>query len=246
LFPHLNVQDNVNYGLRNVAENNDEDWLLKFGMSEFRDRKVSSLSGGEAQRVSLARTMTGATNVVLLDEFDSGLDAATNDLVKEILFDHCKDSGLKTLFVTHDAADALAISEKYDSNIAVMVNGEMQQNATGRELYTQPKSETVARLTGRVSIARIDGQSPLYKMMQQVSIYSDDQKVLARPESFYVESGPPGEGMISVLAESVIYNGHRQYLKCSDRRNSVLVAVDGDARRYMSDEKVSIGCRKSG
>ena len=115
LFPNLNVQDNVAFGLveqglrRAVAREQAQAMLQRFGMGAFATSKVWQLSGGEQQRVALARALITRPRVLLLDEPFSALDAELRVLLREEFRAHIAQSGTAVLWVTHDEAEARAM-----------------------------------------------------------------------------------------------------------------------------------------
>ena len=130
LFPHMRTDDNVGYGLRcrgisrKESRRRAETFLERFGRAGFASRKPESLSGGEAQRVSLARTLIVAPKLVLFDEPLSALDTP---LRRRLAADICgmqKSCGFTGLFVTHDIAEAKAVAGR----IIVMKEGRIVQD----------------------------------------------------------------------------------------------------------------------
>ena len=118
LFPHFDVADNVSYSLRvrgmakRERRNVAEEWLSRFGLTGLAHRRVTELSGGEAKRVALARTMAGKPRVVLLDEPLTGLDDHLHEqLLADIrsVFDRL---GTTVVHVTHDRAEGAALCHR--------------------------------------------------------------------------------------------------------------------------------------
>jgi thiamine transport system ATP-binding protein len=118
LFPHRNVLDNVAFGLkmqrrpRAEREHGSREWLERVGLRGFGERLVEDLSGGEAKRVALARTMVAEPHVVLLDEPLTGLDRELHDRLAVELGRILRDSGSTALLVTHDREEAALIADR--------------------------------------------------------------------------------------------------------------------------------------
>ncbi|RGE22062.1 ABC transporter ATP-binding protein [Leucobacter sp. wl10] len=153
LFPNLSVAGNVDYGLRILKLRKAErtqriDELLELcGLDGFGDRYPHQLSGGQQQRVALARALAVRPAVMLLDEPLSALDASVRSRLRTEIRALQQRLGSTMLFVTHDQAEALAISDR----IAVMSAGAIEQIAPPREVYEHPATPFVARFVGTVS-----------------------------------------------------------------------------------------------
>ena len=118
LFPHLNVQDNVAFGLveqrmpRAAASQQAQDMLARFGLGQHAGHKVTTLSGGEQQRVALARALITAPRLLLLDEPFSALDAELRSSLREDFRQRIAQAGIATVLVTHDEAEARAMAQR--------------------------------------------------------------------------------------------------------------------------------------
>lgn len=150
LFPHLNVYDNVAFGLKlrklSKAEIDKkvENILEVCGLSEFKERFPSEMSGGQRQRVALARALVIEPKLLLLDEPLSNLDAKLRIKMRMEIKRIQKKLGITTLFVTHDQEECFSISDK----VAVMNQGVIEQYDTPENIYQKPKTEFVARFIG--------------------------------------------------------------------------------------------------
>ncbi|MGD9938196.1 MAG: ABC transporter ATP-binding protein [Clostridia bacterium] len=150
LFPHLDVVSNVAYGLtirgipRKTRETLARDILESVGMLSFAKRWPHELSGGEQQRVALARTIATRPRVVLFDEPLSSLDSSLRKHLRTEIRSQQKRFGLTAIYVTHDLEEAMAMADK----VAVMDNGAILQFSTAKELWNKPASAIVARFLG--------------------------------------------------------------------------------------------------
>lgn len=151
LFPHLNVQQNISFGLK-VGDKESQDKVGNLvemvGLEGLLDRFPHQLSGGQQQRVAMARAMARNPVILLLDEPFSNLDAVLRLEMREEVKRVIKQAGLTAIFVTHDLQDALAVADR----IVVMRNGEIQQSGTPVEVYRRPQSVFVATFLGRFSL----------------------------------------------------------------------------------------------
>jgi iron(III) transport system ATP-binding protein len=156
LFPHLDVFENVAFGLR--AQRVARDGVSKrvaaaldlVGLSELSARRVQDLSGGQQQRVAVARAIAPEPRLLLLDEPLSNLDASMREHTRTELRALLKRLGMTAIFVTHDQEEAFALSDR----IAVMNAGELQQVGPPEQLYQNPTNLFVAGFMGRANLLR--------------------------------------------------------------------------------------------
>lgn len=166
LWPHLVARDNVAFASRRhgvgrePARRSADAMLERVGLTRLADRYPSELSGGEQQRVSLARALVGGTGLVLCDEPLSNLDADLRDRMRVEISSLLRETGATTIYITHDQSEAFALADR----IGVLENGRLVQVGTPEEIYTSPETPFVARFTGlagelpvRVCGARSDG-----------------------------------------------------------------------------------------
>ena len=150
LFPHLSALDNVAFGLRSRGAAKDtargaaRDWLDRLGIADLADRRPGRLSGGQAQRVSIARALVTDPDLLLLDEPFTGLDVGVAATLRIELGRHLTDFRGVTVLVTHDALDALTLA----TSVAVLDAGRVAQFGTPGDVSARPRTEHVARLVG--------------------------------------------------------------------------------------------------
>ena len=157
LFPHLDVYDNIAFGLKikkmpgDIINQKVMRMISLVGLEGFENRDVTSLSGGQQQRVAIARALVNEPRVLLLDESLSALD---KNLRKEMLLELKeiqREVGITFIFVTHDQEEALTMSDK----IVIMKDGEIEQIGTPVQVYNEPVNEYCAKFIGDSNI--IDG-----------------------------------------------------------------------------------------
>ena len=152
LFPHLNVLENVAFGLKELPPNTRRVQALEVlemvGLAEHRERKPHDLSGGEQQRVALARSIAPSPKLILMDEpfsnLDAGLRQSTRGEVRQLL----KDAGMSALLVTHDREEALSFADR----VAVMEKGRLEQTGAPESMYNHPKTPFVADFLGKTNL----------------------------------------------------------------------------------------------
>src|SRR5204862_2785892 len=150
LFPHMSVLENVCYGLRrsglgrDAAEKQALGALAQVGLEGYGRRQPSELSGGQQQRVAVARALVLEPAVLLFDEPLSNLDARLRRQMREEIRELQQRLSLTVVYVTHDQAEAMAVSDR----IIIMNKGGVAQEGAARELYEQPKEVFVAGFMG--------------------------------------------------------------------------------------------------
>ena len=157
LFPHLNVYENVAFGLKIKKVPNDliepkvNRMIGLVGLDGFQNKDVTLLSGGQQQRVAIARALVNEPDVLLLDEPLSALDAKLRKEMQQELKRIQQEVGITFIFVTHDQEEALTMSDK----IVVLKDGVIEQIGTPTEIYNEPKNKYVAKFIGESNI--VDG-----------------------------------------------------------------------------------------
>ncbi len=195
LYPHMTVKQNIMFPLQNLK---GKDKMTKEEMiersyyaaklvqiDELMDRKPSELSGGQQQRVAIARALVKMPKVLLLDEPLSNLDARLRLQTREEIRRIQKETGITTIFVTHDQEEAMSISDL----IVVMKLGVVQQIGAPQDVYDDPTNLFVAKFLGTPPINVFDG-----KVMGE-KLYLGDAAVLD------VKGAPDGDVYVGIRPE---------------------------------------------
>jgi len=223
LFPHMDAWDNVTYGPRvkgfemKKATRIGHEVLEMVRLHERLDAYPNELSGGMMQRIAVARALAAGAKMLLLDEPLGQLDAKVRNELRYEIRKMTKDLGLTAVHVTHDQAEAMAISDR----IAVMKKGKVLQVGTPEELYMMPKHIFVANFIGESNflegfILSVSRGGALIELRNGIKVQAIDKDreegervVLAiRPEAFTVEKGEKrGKNSILGVVERVTFEG---------------------------------------
>jgi multiple sugar transport system ATP-binding protein len=195
LYPHMTVRENILFPLQNLKVDKQEakkrtyEMAELVGLQEMLDRKPKELSGGQEQRVAIARALVKKPRVLLLDEPLSNLDARLRLQTREEIKRIQRETGITTVFVTHDQEEAMSISDE----IVVMKDGIIQQMGMPQDVYDKPNNLFVAKFLGNPQINVFDGEIKNKKVfindMEIANTKLPDQKIIIgiRPEGFNVE-----------------------------------------------------------
>ncbi|WP_181297863.1 ABC transporter ATP-binding protein [Pseudomonas sp. Q2-TVG4-2] len=197
LFPNMTVEQNVSFGLRmqKIAREESAERVAEvLGMvelGEFARRYPSQLSGGQCQRVALARSLVTRPRLLLLDEPLSALDARIRKHLREQIRAIQQELGLTTIFVTHDQEEALTLSDR----ILLMNAGRIVQSADAETLYTAPVDAFAAGFIGNYNLLAADVAS---RLLQRPI----DGQVAIRPEAIALLNAADGSGGIAAVIKS--------------------------------------------
>ena len=202
LFPHLNVIENVSFGLnalsRREALKVAEHALERVGLASFRHSYPSSLSGGEQQRVALARAIVPRPQVMLMDEPFSGLDQRLRETVRQETLALLKETRATCVLVTHDPVEAMDLADR----IFLMRAGRLIQSGTSAELFNKPADLHVARffsdvneISGRVKNGLVE--TPLGRFAANGFANGEDVVIVVRPQALRISREAEGtEGLV--------------------------------------------------
>ncbi|QEE44942.1 ABC transporter ATP-binding protein [Rhizobium sp. WL3] len=196
LFPHLNILDNVSYGLmvkgvgKAERHREAEKALEMVKLPGYGARKPGQLSGGQRQRVALARALVNKPKVLLLDEPLGALDLKLREQMQEELKSLQRSLGITFVFVTHDQGEALSMADR----VAVFNDGKIVQAGTPHEIYNRPRTRFVADFVGSSNVIAPDAMKALGGEARWTSL---------RPEAIRIVS----EGGIEATVRSTSFLG---------------------------------------
>ncbi len=250
LFPHLNVEENVGFGLRlkKIPKSEINEKIRRtmdlLGLTYLSKRLPRTLSGGEQQKVALARAIVLDPDVLLLDEPLSALDTQTQERLRRELKDLHEKSGITTVHVTHDHVEAILLGDR----IGILSDGKLIQVGDPDEIFRKPRGEFVAKFVGVENI--FSGKSELKKGLAtidigNVSIEAVTQKegkvkVCIRPEDILLSKRPiksSGRNMLQGKITEISDRGTTVKLKVNVGRELVVIIT----KRSFLDMKLRIG-----
>ena len=215
LFPHMNVYDNIAFGLKikkvskDVIEQKVMKMLKLIGLEGYEKKNVTLLSGGQQQRVAIARALVNEPKVLLLDEPLGALDLKLRKEMQYELKRIQQEVGITFIYVTHDQEEALTMSDK----IVVMRAGEIQQIGTPQEIYNTPVNRYVADFVGESNIipgrmlddylVRFDDQN--FECLDHGFSRNEPVDVVLRPEDLVIV--PAEQGVLTGTVDSVLFKG---------------------------------------
>ena len=215
LFPHLDVYENIAFGLRTQKLPEDEidrrvtEMLSVVSLKGFEDRNVTSLSGGQQQRVAIARALVNRPKVLLLDESLGALDMRLRKDMQQELKRIQQQMEITFVYVTHDQEEALAMSD----TVVVMNEGIIQQIGTPEDIYNEPKNAFVADFIGESNILDgimredfvVETFGRRFKCLDKGFEKDEPVDVVVRPED--IDIVPVSEGMLTGTVTSITFKG---------------------------------------
>jgi multiple sugar transport system ATP-binding protein len=256
LYPHLSIYDNIAFGLklRKVDKKTIKDKVTEtskiLGLTDYLGKKPNELSGGQRQRVALGRAMVQESNIFLMDEPLSNLDAKLRGKMRvEILKIH-KQLGFTTIYVTHDQVEAMTMADR----IVVMNKGVIQQIGTPVELYNNPANLFVATFIGEpeINIIKVkvinghlvfeDYNIPVPKTIKNINQYEGKDVYLGiRAENFRNESEYLEKHSNKVITSEIQLKEMRgdHYIILTQIGNQNINLKVSATRQYEIGEKIS-------
>ena len=233
LFPHLNVYDNIAFGLKLKKVKQDEiesrvrKALKMVGMTDYEWRDVNSLSGGQQQRVAIARAIINRPQVLLLDEPLAALDLKMRKEMQMELKDMHKTLGITFVYVTHDQEEALTLSD----TIVVMSEGKVQQIGTPTDIYNEPVNSFVADFIGESNILNgimlrdrmVEFLGREFECVDEGFGENAPVDVVIRPEDVYIFARST-TGMFDGVVQSCIFKGvHYEMTVLTDNGYEIMI-----------------------
>ncbi len=254
LFPHKNVHDNVAFGLKMQRWSNErseqriQQVLQLVGLVGYENRPIHELSGGEQQRVALARSLAPAPQLLLLDEPLGALDRALREnlmlelrrILKEAGDVLQRPEGITAVYVTHDQAEAFAIADR----IVVMNKGRIQQIGVPLELYHQPRTPFVARFLGMPNIltGKVRTLNPLVVETKIGDLQLNEQETqVAEGDSVALLIRPEAGRLIGNVQDEVnVVNGRIQTISFRGRYQIATIVVGAVALKLEFETAVTL------
>jgi len=254
VFPHMNVEKNIAYGLRkdkvagNEINRRVDEMLKLVQLSDFRNRKPEQLSGGQRQRVALARALIKQPKVLLLDEPLAALDKKLRERTQFELMNIQDELGITFVVVTHDQEEAMTLS----SRIAVMNRGRFRQVGTPKEVYEFPKDRFVAEFIGTINTFRSEVKAAsddgLEAFSEEAGItliahgehaakVGDTVDIAVRPEKIFLDKEKPTDsGVICIpgVVDDFGYLGNRSLYRVRLESGKIVQVSSQNRRRSVT------------
>ena len=232
IFPHLSVFDNVAFGLKPRKVPKPEirtrvmQALAAVRLDAMSDRLPSAMSGGQQQRIGLARAMVINPRLLLMDEPLSNLDAKLRIELREEIRDIQKQVDIATIYVTHDQEEALAISDR----ICVMNAGQIEQIGTPQEIYGDPQTLFVASFVGTLN--RLSPGPRTEALLSGLGLGTPPEATITiRPESLGLTGDGPSEGSLEGTVKKYTYLGREAHLQVATPVGDLVVHLSNPSRR---------------
>lgn len=244
LFPHMTAAENVAFGLEMQRVDREDrrkrvaEALELVGLSAFADRYPRKMSGGQQQRVALARALVIRPQILLLDEPLSNLDAKLREDMQIELRQIQRTVGTTTILVTHDQAEAMALSDR----IVVMNQGRVEQIGPPHETYERPATPFVASFLGKTNqieaeVAPGGGKASLGSVTWPIPPHHEGRVVLSiRPEK--IGFADPGSGALTGTVKTRIFQGNHWLYQVDTAGGLITVIRQNSGERIPAEGEI--------
>lgn len=223
LYPHMTVEKNIGYGLKNMKLPAEEikkkvDWAIGIlGLEEYRYRKPKNLSGGQRQRVALGRAIVKNQKVFLMDEPLSNLDAKLRVSMRTEISKLHRELGATTIYVTHDQVEAMTMADR----IVIMKEGVIQQVGKPMELYDHPKNQFVAGFIGSPQMNFFD-----VTVEKDLVRFSDGNQIRLSEGMLKKLNGREGEMVLGIRGEDIKMDAQNMELNGDNKQHAVITDTE--------------------
>ena len=223
LYPHMTVEKNIGYGLKNMKMPADEikkkvDWAIEMlGLEEYRYRKPKNLSGGQRQRVALGRAIVKNQKLFLMDEPLSNLDAKLRVSMRTEISKIHRQLGATTIYVTHDQVEAMTMADR----IVIMKEGVIQQVGRPMELYDHPVNQFVAGFIGSPQMNFFD-----VTVENDTVKFSDGNTITLSEGTVRKLNGRQGEMILGIRGEDIKMDAQNMEINGENRLHAVITDTE--------------------
>ena len=223
LYPHMTVEKNIGYGLKNMKLPTDEirkkvDWAIEMlGLEEYRYRKPKNLSGGQRQRVALGRAIVKNQKLFLMDEPLSNLDAKLRVSMRTEISKIHRELGATTIYVTHDQVEAMTMADR----IVIMKEGVIQQVGKPMELYDHPVNQFVAGFIGSPQMNFFD-----VTVEDGTATFADGNSITLSEGTLKKLNGRRGEMILGIRGEDIKMDAQNMEINGENRLHAVITDTE--------------------
>ena len=236
LFPHLNVEKNIGFGLtsKDINKGRLEEVLEMCNLKKYRNKFPQDISGGQQQRVALARALAPKPDVVLLDEPFTSLDAHMARDLRDEVVSLLRETETTAILVTHDQEEALSVCDI----VSVLEEGKVMQSATPQEIYLNPVSQNVANSVGDPNILKGFSRNGRVEtaLGTFVSAYEGALDVSIRPECIELSLDSKG----AYVVKECIFYGHDQVVSFENSAGQIFRSRSLPSTIFETGDKISI------
>ncbi|NSY46513.1 ABC transporter ATP-binding protein [Agrobacterium tumefaciens] len=249
LFPHLTVLQNVMFPLRMRGLGSRKERLERaravldlVQLSHLTERRPKELSGGQQQRVAIARAVVSKPQVLLLDEPLSNLDARLRESMQEELIQLHRQTGLTTIFVTHDQEEALSLSDR----VVLLNTGNIEQEGTPTDLYSRPKTRFAATFMGSTNLIEVELNKSAHARMKsgqlinltEPATMSGQGTIMLRQEDMQLNPEREDSALVGTVATRIFLGSRVRYI--IDLGGQTIRCLVGTDRVFEIGQKVEV------